>query len=335
MMETLTDRLVDEIVHGDRSVTLRRRGCRLAPEGGRPPLAIQRTTLPDGPTRPPVILVHGFAQNRFTWRLSRRSFSGFLAAEGFDVLNLELRGHGESRAMGAPSARTFAEYVDDLARAVDAATAEPFVIGHSLGGGVAIGVAAERPLAGLVHLAGVYGFARHNRALKAMGRLSRRLEPTLLRAPARVRTAWAGRLIGRLYRLTDVAGYGLPIAGWAPGSMERDLLEERLRKGFDWTSVEVWAQMARWADGEPFPYAPAWRALRTPALVIAGDRDPLVTHADARACFDECGSPDKELLLLDPFEHQVHWGHVDLITGEHAPAEVWSRILAWMVARCP
>jgi fermentation-respiration switch protein FrsA (DUF1100 family) len=115
--------------------------------------------------------------------------------------------------------------------------------------------------------------------------------------------------------------------------MERDLLEERLHKGFDWTSVEVWSQMARWADGEAFPYAAAWRSATAPVLVIAGDRDPLVTHADARITFAESGSPDKELLLLEPFEHQVHWGHVDLCTGIHAPDEVWSRILRWLDAR--
>jgi polyhydroxyalkanoate synthase len=333
MIETLDDALVDEVVHGDRCVTLRVRAQRIASTDAGPPLAIQRTTLPEGPTRAPVVLVHGFAQNRYTWRLSRRSFSGFLAAAGYDVLNLELRGHGRSRELGAGNAGAFGEYVSDLCRALDVAAEPAFVIGHSLGGGVAIGAMAERPLRGLVHLAGVYRFGRHNRAIQAMARVSRRLEPALLRAPARVRTAWAGQLLGRLYRLTDVAGYGLPLAGWAPGSMERDLLEERLTKGFDWTSVEVWAQMARWADGEAFPYVPAWRDATAPVLVIAGDRDPLVTHADARVTWAESGSPDKSLILFEPFEHRVHWGHVDLITGSQAPGEVWSRILAWLDAR--
>lgn len=333
MVETLSDHLVDEVVHADRSVTLRLRAQRLPATPSAPPLAIQRTTLPEGPTRPPVLLVHGFAQNRFTWRLSRRSFSGYLAAAGYDVLNLELRGHGRSREYGARSATTFAQYVDDLCRAIDVAEQPPFVVGHSLGAGVAIGALAERELRGLVHLAGVYSFARHNRALRAMGRLNRLVEPALLRAPARVKTAFAGRVLGRLYRLTDVAGYGLPIAGWAPGSMERDLLEERLRKGFDWTSVEVWAQMARWADGEHFPYAPIWRRTQTPVLVLAGDRDPLVRPDDARLCFAQCGSPDKELTLFEPFDHAVHWGHVDLITGRHAPDHVWRRIHDWLDAR--
>lgn len=333
MFEILSERLVDEIVHGERSCTLRRASLRLPADGGSPPLAAQRTTLPAGPTRAPVILVHGFAQNRFTWRLSRRSFSGYLAEQGFDVYNLELRGHGRSRKYGATNPSAFSEYVDDLCRAIDAAPDLPFVIGHSLGAGVGIGASTQRDLRGLVHLAGVFSFAQHNRALRAIARLSRRMEPLMKAAPARVRTRWAGAVIGRLFHLSDAAGYAMPISGWAPGSMERDLLQERLVKGFDWTSVAVWAQMARWAQGEAFSYDAGWRQVELPVLVIAGDQDPLVRPADARACFEACGSPDKEITIFEPFEHQVHWGHLDLILGAKAPSEVWPRISGWMVAR--
>jgi polyhydroxyalkanoate synthase subunit PhaC len=329
--ETLDDAIVDEILHLDRVAILRVRAQRLPADGLEPPLAIERTTLPDGPTRPPVVLVHGFAQNRYTWRLSRRSFSGWLAARGYDVLNLELRGHGDSRAYGAGNATAFTEYVTDLRRVVDALPEPPFVIGHSLGAGVGIGVATGGGLRGLVHLAGLYRFARFNRTLRMLSRLTRPLEPALL--TARVRTAWAGRVLGRLYRLTDVAGFGLPLAGWAPGSLERELLEERLEKGFDWTSVEVWVQMARWATGEVFPYAPAWRETDLPLLVIAGDQDPLVTPDDARACFEDAGSRDKHLEIFEPFEHRVHWGHIDLCTGRWAPEEVWPCIGDWMDRR--
>lgn len=333
MFETLSERLVDEIVHGDRSCTLLRSELKLPASDQGPPLAVQRSVLPEGPDRAPVLLVHGFAQNRFTWRVSRRSFSGCLAADGYDVHTLELRGHGRSRKYGAPSPSAFSEYVDDLCRAIDVMAEPPFVIGHSLGAGVAIGACTQRELRGLVHLAGVFSFGQHNRTLRGLAGLSRRLEPALRVAPARFRTAWAGQLIGRLYRLSDAAGYGMPLSGWAPGSMERDLLEERLRKGFDWTSVEVWAQMARWAQGEPFAYAEAWSEVQIPVLVIAGDQDPLVRPQDARSCFKACGSDDKELTIFEPFDHQVHWGHLDLILGTLAPDEVWPRILSWMAPR--
>jgi polyhydroxyalkanoate synthase len=243
MWHTRTDRIVEEIVHGHEVVPIRLRAQVLRGEAGAPDLSIQRSTRVEGSTRGLVILVHGFAQNRFTWRISRRSFSGFLAQAGYDVLNVELRGHGRS---GHAGAGVFTEYVEDVVRVVDALDGKtPFVIGHSLGAGVAVGVAVQRPLRGVIHLAGVYDFASTNPALQTFAKRARRVAAWMSGSPARVRTRWIGQLLGRTYRVSDLAGYALPISGWAPGSIERDLLEERLRKGFDWTSLEIWAQLSR------------------------------------------------------------------------------------------
>lgn len=324
---------LDEIVHGDDTEPVFRERLELPAEDGHPPLAVERTIPVAGPFRPPVILVHGFAQNRYSWRLSRRSMVAWLARQGHEVLVLELRGHGESRALGAGNATEFHEYVVDLLRVIRRVEVPPFVIGHSLGGAVAIGASTEVPLAGLVHLAGVYTFATDNRTLRGLAHLTKAFEPLLTLAPVRMKTGWAGDLIARLYSVTDIAGYGAPIAGWVPDSFERDLLEERLTKGFDWTSVEVWLQMSRWATGEPLAYAPRFAEIDLPLLVIVGDADPLVRPADARRCYEGSGSTDKELLLMEAFEHQVHWGHIDLILGRKAPEEVWPRIGAWLAAR--
>ena len=327
-MSELLDEAVDD---GVVARVLRSR----PPTPGNPPLAVVRTVHPDGPTRPPVILVHGLAQNRYTWRIPGRSLTAWLARRGYEVLNLELRGHGRSREPGVRTAVRFSDYVDDLVRIVRGCGSVPFVIGHSLGGAVGIAAAEHAPLRGLVHLAGVYRFATHNRTLRWLARLTVAGEPTLRSLPVKVRTQLVGRAIARLYRITDVAGYGAPIAGWAPGSIERDRLADRLRLGFDWTSADVWVQMSRWALGEEPPFAASFRALDLPLLVLAGDADPLVTHADARITFEASGSTDKELLLLDAFEHGGHWGHIDLILGRRAPAVVWPHIGAWLDARCP
>lgn len=330
--------VVDEIrtvetIDRDEQVAVLRQQLRIPDGDGEPPIGIERTTVPGTRAGLPVILVHGLAQNRYSWRISQRSFTAFLASRGYEVLNVELRGHGLSRAWGAGNARTFAEYVTDLRRVVDRCRTPPFVIGHSLGGAVGIGVATERPLRGLVHLAGVYGFAGHNRALRAVARATLALEPVLRAAPLRVRTGWAGEWIGRLYAITDIAGYGAPIAGWAPDSIERELLTERLSLGFDWTSTEVWLQMSRWALGEPFGYAEPFRALDLPLLVVAGDADPLVRVEDARLCYTSSGSSDKELVVFDLFDHEVHWGHIDLILGRRAREIVWPRIEGWLRRR--
>lgn len=319
-----------ETIDRDEQVEVVRQQLRIPGGDGQPALAIERTTRPWLRGGTPVILVHGLAQNRFTWRVSGRSFSAFLASRGYEVLNVELRGHGGS---GPASAERFDDYVDDVLRVVDRCRIPPFVIGHSLGGAVGIGVSTERRLRGLVHLAGVYGFASQNRTLRALARLTLAAGPLLRAAPLRVRTGWAGEWIARMYAITDVAGYGAPIAGWAPDSIERELLAERLASGFDRTSAEIWLQMSRWATGEPFAHAERFRALDLPLLVIAGDADPLVRVEDARACYAASGSSDKELLVFDAFDHEVHWGHIDLVLGRRAREIVWPRIEAWLRLR--
>ncbi len=331
--EIVDDRDVEEAIHLERVVPLRRQWLRLLGPGAAPPLAIERTVPREGPSRPPVILVHGFAQNRYTWRVSGRSFVGALAEAGHDVLNLELRGHGNSRAYGASNASAFSDYVADVARVARACPTPPFAVGHSLGAGAIVGAATEVPLRGIVHLAGVFSFAQGNATLRALARASLALSPLLTLGPVRLSTGWAGTLLAELYSLTDIAGYALPLAGWVPGSIERHLLEERLVRGFDWTSVEVWLQMSRWATGAPFEYAEAFRALDVPLLVMCGDADPLMPPVDARACFEGAGCADRTFLVMEPWEHQVHWGHLDLLLGRKAPEETWPRILAWLRER--
>src|SRR5215475_3414918 len=93
-----------------------------------------------GGTLAPVLLVHGYGQNRYAWHLPARSFSNYLARAGFDVFNLDLRGHGRSRHFGARAPRSVDEYIsEDLPIAVEEVLSHtgrrpPFVVGHSLGG---------------------------------------------------------------------------------------------------------------------------------------------------------------------------------------------------------
>jgi hypothetical protein len=56
----------------------------LVVSGGRVPLAMVRKRLAanDGGTHAPILLVHGFGQNRYAWHLPARSFANHLARAG-------------------------------------------------------------------------------------------------------------------------------------------------------------------------------------------------------------------------------------------------------------
>ncbi len=312
-------------IHGDQRVQIRSQ--RWALPGG---LVATRSTIdtgrPDAPAAgPPVVLVHGFGQNRYTWHTSHRSLSAFLAAEGCEVFNLELRGHGLSHAAGAPS--SFQDYVEDVATFARVLGQPAFWMGHSLGGAVVYAAATRTPMLGIIGLAALFRFAQANRLLKLLCQISR----VAADGPAAsVKLRLAGRLLARLYSLSDIAGYAFPISGWAPGSIEEDLLHERLEHGFDKISLPIWSDMSRWGAEGRFDYEEEWAAVKTPLLVLAGDLDHLVLPADAKMAYDLEGGTDKTFHSFDVYNTGYHWGHLDLVIGHQARRFVWKMIGEWI-----
>ncbi len=293
-------------------------------------LALVRKRLP-GTRGPRVVLVHGFAQNRYSWHLSRRSFSAWLAGEGFDVYNLELPGHGNSRDPSGSAC--FGDYVNDVVRVATALGEPAFWLGHSLGGAVVYAGATVTPMRGVIGLGALFQFAQANLALKLLCQLSGAVQGKRLLGALNVRTRLAGRLLAKMYAISDIAGYAFPISGWAPGSMEPDLLRERLERGFDWTSANVWFEMARWGTTGRFEYAEAWARTDLPVLVVGGDLDHLMLPDDARVAYDVSGSADRTWVLLDDYTTGKHWGHLDMIVGRHAPRHTWPLLRDWMAPR--
>lgn len=326
-------------IHGDDSAEVVVSRCTVT--GGGPSLGLTRRHAVGGPTRPPVVLVHGFAQNRYTWHTSSRSWATALARDGHDVYNLELRGHGRSRDAESMGAEAFSDYVDDVVRVATALPERAFFVGHSLGGAAIYGAATElaggpRSPLGVVGIGAVYSFGRGNPVLRAAGVLTHRVsERVPLLSGVQIRSRMLGRAIGQLYGMTDVLGYAAPVSGWWPGSIEPELLAERLEEGFDWTSVRVWMEMSRWASTGVFEYDEAWSRTDVPLLVVLGDRDHLLPPEDGRVAYDRSGSTDRTVWVLSDWDHETHWGHLDLVLGRLAPRYVWDPVGAWMAERLP
>ncbi len=357
--ETIVDQAIDQprgragrfrksihlIRFGDASagglVHVRKRAVAPAPAAAAPPAS-----------RGAVLLLHGYAQNRYAWHTSLRSFASFLAAEGFDVWNLDFRGAGRSREMGTPAAASFADYVEgDLPRAVSrilAATGERrlFLVGHSLGGAVACAFAGRAPelVRGIVTLCGLYDFGRRNRFVRLLGLAARALEgfgvaPYVLpdplptdvvgRALAFSRAAWDTRLASLL-----------PLQAWAPGSIEDEVILESIRRSFEPASLGLTLGLARMARGGTFCDARGRSYLgdfearaEVPILVATGCADPLITCDDSRGAVDRSRARDKTLRRFETTDGGVGWGHIDLIMGRNAPEHVWPEVAGWLAAR--
>jgi pimeloyl-ACP methyl ester carboxylesterase len=84
---------------------------------------------------PPLVLVHGITESRRTWDPLVPAL-----AERFDVVAVDLRGHGESAKVPPFDVGTLAEDVAELTAALG--LERPHLIGHSLGGVVVTAMAA-------------------------------------------------------------------------------------------------------------------------------------------------------------------------------------------------
>lgn len=304
--------------------------------GGEHPVVMVRRRARDVITpRGAVLLVHGFGQNRHAWHLAGRSFVAHLALEGFDVFNLDLRGHGRSRAAGSARAAEVASYVEhDVPRAVAAARAvsgfdKVFAVGHSRGGLIlyAASKRLHRELAGVVTLAAPYRFGQGNPLLRAgagaLAAVSSRVDPRWGFPMGVVRETFT-----RTRALWEARGVPLPLRAWHPGAFEPALLEEYLARAFDDPSMGEFSDLA-WA-GSAFArdMRAAWRRASVPTLVIAGREDLLAPEASVRPGYDDAHTRDRTWRAL-PF------GHGDLLLGREAPRLTWPEVTHWLLARAP
>ena len=88
---------------------------------------------------PPLLLMHGIlgCAETWNWMVPR-------VADRFRVLRLDFRGHGDSDR--APGEYQMASYVSDAVAVCEQVAGAPVaVVGHSLGGATAAGLAQTRP----------------------------------------------------------------------------------------------------------------------------------------------------------------------------------------------
>jgi len=308
------------------------------------PLGMVRKVLP-----PPaeslgaVMLVHGFGQNRYTWHVSTRSFSGYLAAQGWDVFNIDLRGHGRSRRFGPKRPQLLEEYIrEDVPACAHEALKlsghrQLFLIGHSMGGLISYGVAATALRAetrGVISIGTPYRFGKGSRTLTAFAALMRTVAFTgALDSNPIVPLRSLGRQLKIIRPIWDSRLWPSPIRGWLPGSIENEVLDEYLQRAFDWSNVAVALDILRTGNGEPLrghdgrrDYAGAFEWLDVPLLIIAGSHDSLAQPQAVEPAFTRSHSEDKTYRVFP-------LGHIDLIVGRRAPVTVWPTISAWLSRR--
>lgn len=341
-----------EIVNHNKTVEFHRQLHEIPTEDGMNLIMTHKTPVGRKPLAP-VILVHGLGQNRYSWTLTKRSMENYFVSNGFETFNVELRGHGLSRANGCEVPTSFETYLFYDIPAVMKSVAEisggrkAFYYGHSLGGAISycVGARHQDALAGVVSIAGPFSMAQGNRTMKALARLGVLLDkavPFRLLHPETFYIDFIGFWAKFGLFLLDSRFNRIPLQVWYPRSIERDILTERIEKGFDRTSFNVVWLLVEWASSGKFcssdgslDFQENIADLKIPILFVVGDRDHAVPEESVREAYEKAGSRDKALRVFGGEAPDLHWGHCDLICGREAPRVVWPELLDWMMKRLP
>lgn len=338
----LQTEIVEQAIEGDQ----RGRFIKdvIAAREGRHPIAMVRKRRADvETTKGAVLLVHGFGQNRYTWHSSRRSFANYLASEGWDVFNLDLRGRGRSRQYGAREDTSLDDYIrEDVPACVrsvvrNSGHARTFMIGHSMGGLITYSVAgsvARDLVKGVITIGSPYRFGRGSLFLKVAAPLfyGARLTGAFDMNPS-VPVRFIGEHLRKRRWLWDNQLVPLPLRPWLPGSMEAEVLDENLSAAFEHTRMAVALGIVRAGresslqshDGL-LDYGTAFELSPRPLLVVAGTFDSLAPPESVYPVIELSRSADK---TYREFPH----GHIDMILGRDAPCTVWPLVRTWLAAR--
>ncbi len=98
------------------------------------------------PAAPTLLFLHGLSSSRTSWHRVVAHLEAAIAAGTLRVINVDLRGHGDSASGGSVEDYRADCYAADIAAVIEELGAAPaMVVGHSLGGVVAMSLATGRP----------------------------------------------------------------------------------------------------------------------------------------------------------------------------------------------
>jgi pimeloyl-ACP methyl ester carboxylesterase len=245
--------------------------------------------------REPLVLIHGFSGVPVTFEPVMP-----LLAEHHELHALTLAGHCGGPALAEGVECTPAALADDLERQLDALGLDaPHLCGNSLGGWMAIELAARGRAGSVVALAPAGGWEAGSREERRLGRFFRRQYRMIRYAAPRAERVLRRPRMRRL-AMRDVCVHGDRWTVEQAAAMTRGAIECAIYEPF----LEV---MER--DGPPT----AFDGVSCPVRIVWGTRDRVVPVARHLPRWREM-LPDAEVVVLDGL------GHVPMVDDPQAVA---------------
>jgi pimeloyl-ACP methyl ester carboxylesterase len=227
------------------------------------------------PSRRPLVLLHGGGANAHWWDHLAPAI-----AEHFHVVALDFRGHGDSDYPEAVEPGAFARDLEALLRHLGAR--EPILMGHSMGGHVALEHAARHGgVRALVAIEIVRSVATRDRRILRLALASRRTYRSREDALAR-------------YRF-------LPPAPNASERLRASLAEHSLREEADGRFGFKFDP--RWFSLPPTKH-PSLGEIACPTLIVRGADSTLLSDEGAAAFAAEI--PRAQVAVVEAAGHNVH-----------------------------
>lgn len=275
---------------------IRRDGNCTTPSGTT--LFYQQWKPADRPARAALAIVHGFGEHSELYH----HLAEYFVPRGYAVFAVDLRGHG--RSSGARGhIRTWADYREDVDGLVENVRREApalpvFLVGHSMGGLIAIEYALHQParLAGLVAMGPSLGDIGISRFLVFLSRALSRIWPTFSLD-------------------TGLESAAMSRDAQAVARLEADpLVHSRASARLGTEVLDTIARVRRDA-GE----------LKIPILIQHGEADRVALPGGSLAFFESIVYPDKELKTYPGGYHNLfvdlNWeevmGDIDEWVGRH------------------
>jgi pimeloyl-ACP methyl ester carboxylesterase len=240
--------------------------------------------------RKPLLFIHGELAGSWLWE----RYLGYFAARGWEGHAINLRNHYWSQTAD-PATLSFDTYTEDVVASIERFGSGAVVVGHGMGGLLALKAAERMPMAGLVLLASEL--------------------PLELRTPARTH---------ELREIPEV--YGKSLIGW------ETLPERLLRDDRDLTLADV-LRIQHLLGQKPHEAGAARRQilagvpvdrralLDTPRLVIGAGLDRTVSLDDSERLADWLEA------TYEPFAAHSHYG---LVMGESSFQQVADAVRAFL-----
>ena len=235
--------------------------------------------LPEGPVRGLLLLCHGMGEHSGRYA----TVVDTLVPDGWAVYGLDHRGHGRSRGPRV-HLRDYAHLLADfdafrLRISARHPGLRPFLLGHSMGGQVALAHALDHPedLAGLVLSAPALAAPPVPRTLRAVARTLVRVRPTLRRAVVDLDGISRDPAVVAAYRADALVHQGNPTLGLSLALADRMV-----------------------------PLAARAPELTLPLLLQHGTADRICAPAGTRALAAAAGSVDLTVRWYDGFWHEIY-----------------------------